>query len=266
MAVPASLTTPGTKEEKVSDKLRIRRLNILVTNDDGETEGLRMLLEVAKGFGNVHAIIPEKQRSAISGALTLHKPIRKRRHGPAVDSINGTPSDCVIFYLHSGEYPKPDLILSGINWGDNTGVGSILGSGTLGACWQSVLEGVPAIAFSIRKKGHAYHDAEAWGDREAIIKRATEIVRALLPKLNRENFFSVNMPEDPEGATIVNTNCLQRERYSAMVTKRLDPDGAPYYWISGLEKDVEEGTDTDRVVRRKEITVTEVSLSWFDRE
>ncbi|MCI0504313.1 5'/3'-nucleotidase SurE [Candidatus Micrarchaeota archaeon] len=254
------------KDERLADKLRIRRLNILVTNDDGETEGLRMLLEVAKGFGNVHAIIPEKQRSAVSGALTLHKPIRKRKHRRDVDSINGTPSDCVIFYLHTGEYPKPDLVLSGINWGDNTGVGSILGSGTIGACWQSVLEGVPAIAFSIRKRGHEYHDAEAWGDREAIMARTTEIIRALLPKLNKENFFSVNMPEEPKDAMIVNTNNLQRERYTAMVTKRLDPAGAPYYWISGLEVDVEEGTDTDHVIKRKEITVTEVSLSWFDRE
>lgn len=263
MSIPAQISR---KEENVSDKLRIRRLNILVTNDDGDTEGLRMLLEVAKGFGNAHAVIPNKQRSAVSGALTLHKPIRRRKHGGQVDSLNGTPSDCVIFYLHSGDYPKPDLVLAGINWGDNTGVGSILGSGTLGACWQAVLEGVPAIAFSIRKRGHEFHDAQAWGDREAIMARVTEIIRALLPKLDKENFFSVNMPEDPKDAMIVNTNKLQRERYTTMVTKRLDPDGAPYYWISGLEKDVEEGTDTDHVIRRKEITVTEVSLSWFDRE
>jgi 5'-nucleotidase len=263
MTIPAQISR---KEENVSDKLRIRRLNILVTNDDGETEGLRMLLEVAKGFGNVHAVIPNKQRSAVSGALTLHKPIRLRKHGGQIDSLNGTPSDCVIFYLHSGDYPKPDLVLAGINWGDNTGVGSILGSGTLGACWQAVLEGVPAIAFSIRKRGHEFHDAQAWGDREAIMARTTEIIRALLPKLNKENFFSVNFPEEPKSAMIVNTNKLQRERYTTMVTKRLDPSGAPYYWISGLEKDVEEGTDTDHVIRRKEITVTEVSLSWFDRE
>jgi len=252
--------------ERVSDKLRIRRLNILVTNDDGDAEGLRMLLEVAKGFGNVHAIIPDKQRSAVSGALTLHKPIRKKRHGPDIELINGTPSDCVLFYLHSGEYPKPDLVLSGINWGDNTGVGSILGSGTIGACWQAVLEGVPAIAFSIRRKGHEYHDKDAWGDREAIKARTSEIIRALLPKLNKENFFSVNFPEEPKDALIVNTNRLQRERYSAKVDKRLDPGGAPYYWISGAEKEIEPGTDLEHVIKRKEITVSEVSLSWFETE
>ena len=254
------------KDERLSDKLRIRKLKILVTNDDGDTEGLRMLLEVANGFGDAHALIPDKQRSAVSGALTLHKPIRLRKHGPDVSLINGTPSDCVLFYLHSGEYTRPDLVLSGINWGDNTGVGSILGSGTLGACWESVLEGVPAIAFSLRKRGHDIHEKEAWGDREAIMARATEIIRALLPKLNKENFFTVNMPEEPKDATIVNTNRLQRERYSVMVTKRLDPGGKPYYWLSGLEKDIVEGTDTDHVIRKKEITVSEVSLSWFDRE
>ncbi len=190
----------GQKEipEKITDKLRIRKLNILVTNDDGDCEGLRMLLDVAEGFGATHAVIPDKQRSAVSGALTLHKPLRMRKVDARVDAVNGTPSDCVMFYLHSGHYQKPDLVLSGMNWGDNTGVGSILGSGTLGACWQSVLEGVPAIAFSIRKKGHNYHEKSAWGDREVITARMTEIIRALLPKLDKENFFSVNMPEDPQ--------------------------------------------------------------------
>jgi 5'-nucleotidase len=253
------------KEENVSDKIRIRRLNILVTNDDGDSEGLRMLLEVAKGFGNVHAIIPDKQRSAVSGALTLHKPIRKRRHGPDVELINGTPSDCVLFYLHSGEYPKPDLVLSGMNWGDNTGIGSLLGSGTLGACWQAVLEGVPAIAFSIRKTGHDMHEKAAWGDHDAIKARATEIIRALLPKLTRENFFSVNMPEKPRDAMIVNTNHLQKERYTTQVTKRNDPNGAPYYWISGVEREISGGTDSDHVLKKGDITVSEVSLSWFER-
>lgn len=254
------------KSERVSDKLRIRRLNILVTNDDGDSEGLRMLLEVAKGFGNVHAIIPDKQRSAVSGALTLHKPLRKKKHGPDIELINGTPSDCVLFYLHTGEYPHPDLVLSGINWGDNTGVGSILGSGTIGACWQAVLEGVPAIAFSLRKKGHNYHDSNAWGDKDAIKARISEITKALLPKLSKDNFFSVNLPEEPADAMIVNTNRLQRERYSTKVEKRLDPGGAPYYWISGVELEIEPGTDSEHVIKKKDITVTEVSLSWFERE
>jgi 5'-nucleotidase len=252
--------------EKITDKLRIRKLNILVTNDDGDSEGLRMLLEVAKGFGDAHAVIPDRQRSAVSGALTLHKPLRKRRIDEHIDGINGTPSDCVMFYLHSGDYHKPDLVLSGINWGDNTGVGSILGSGTLGACWQAVLEGVPAIAFSIRKKGHNWHEKAAWGDCESIENRATEITKALLPKLNKENFFSVNMPEEPKDAMIVNTNRLQKERYTTKIEKRLDPNGAPYYWISGVEKDIEEGTDTDHVIRRKAITVSEVSLKWFEKD
>ena len=250
----------------MTDKLRIRRLNILVTNDDGDCEGLRMLLDVAGGFGEAHAVIPDKQRSAVSGALTLHKPLRMRKVDAHVDAMNGTPSDCVMFYLHSGQYQKPDLVLSGMNWGDNTGVGSMFGSGTLGACWQSVLEGIPAIAFSIRKKGHNYHEKSAWGDREAITLRMAEIIRALLPKLDKENFFSVNMPEDPADAMVVNTNRLQRERYTTKIEKRLDPSGAPYYWISGVEKEIDEGTDADHLIKRKDITVSEISLRWFDRE
>ena len=88
-----------------------------------------------------------------------------------------------------------------------------------------------------------------------------EIIRALLPKLDKENFFSVNMPEDPADAMIVNTNRLQRERYTTKIEKRHGPSGgAPYYWISGVEKEIEEGTDADHVIKRKDITVSEISL------
>ncbi len=65
---------------------------------------------------------------------------------------------------------------------------------------------------------------------------------------------------------IVNTNHLQRERFTTKIEKRLDPSGAPYYWISGAEKEIEEGTDADHVIKRKDITVSEISLRWFDRE
>jgi len=255
----------GSGRSGLSGRFRIRKTSILVTNDDGDSEGLRMLLEVARLFGNAHAIIPSKQRSAISGAITLHKPIRLHEVSDSIHTLSGTPADCVLFGLHSGHFPKPDLVLSGINYGDNTGLGSIIGSGTLGACWQAVLEGVPAIAFSMRKHGGGNAGVPQWGDRELLMKRTGEILEALLPRLDKQKFFTVNFPDDLKDAMVVETNRLQKERYTTEITKRLDPNGAPYYWISGVAKRIEEGTDTYEVLKKKNITVSEISLSLFER-
>ncbi|MFN7991230.1 MAG: 5'/3'-nucleotidase SurE [Candidatus Micrarchaeia archaeon] len=242
-------------------------MRILVTNDDGDSEGLRMLLEVAGRFGTAYAITPNRQRSAVSGALTLHKPIRLHHISDELYSINGTPSDCVLFGLHSGEFGKPDLVLSGINWGDNTGLGSLIGSGTVGACWQAALEGVPSIAFSMSRGSGDWRVKESWGDRDLIVKKVAEIVKKLRPKLGRDRFFNVNMPtaQSLEGAKVVHVRKMQRERYDVSIVMRHDPDGRPYYWISGPAHPVEKGTDVHEVVVSRNIAVSEVSLSIFDR-
>lgn len=240
-------------------------MNILVTNDDGDSEGLRMLLEVAKGLGKAHAIAPNRQRSAVSGALTLHKPLRLHRHDVDVYSVNGTPSDCVLFGLHSGEFAKPDLVLSGINWGDNSGMGSLLGSGTVGACWQAALEGVPSIAFSMARGSGDWRHRESWGDRQAMVGKVASIVQSLMPKLGKDRFFNVNMPFELKGADVVHVGKMQRERYGTRIEKRNDPEGRPYFWIIGSSLEPVEGTDVYEVMVKKNIAVTEISLSVFEK-
>ncbi|MEW6035006.1 MAG: 5'/3'-nucleotidase SurE [Candidatus Micrarchaeota archaeon] len=239
-------------------------MKILVTNDDGDCEGLRMLLEAGKRFGKAYALAPSRQRSAVSGALTLHKPIRLHRMADDVHTISGTPSDCVLFAMHSGEFPKPSLVLSGINWGDNSGLGSLLGSGTVGACWQAALEGVPSIAFSIARGSGDYHHHESWGERARIVEKVGQIIALLKPKLAPDRLFNVNMPREVEGAKIVHVKRMQRERYDTRVEKRLDPEDRPYYWISGRNRPIEDGTDVHEVIVKKNIAITEVSLSVFE--
>lgn len=236
---------------------------ILVTNDDGDNEGLRILLSVAKRFGRAYAIVPNRQRSAVSGALTLHKPIRLQQLDRDIHSINGTPSDCVLFALHSGEFPKPDLVLSGINMGDNTGMASVLGSGTLGACWQAVLEDVPAIAFSIRMRRKEWHERKKWAHAKEIARSAASLIRDLRNDLEDNKFFNINMPENPAKAKIVLSSHFQKERYATVVTKRIDPDGRAYYWISGGAKRIQKGTDTHELLRKNRIVISEVALSVF---
>ncbi|MFH1520351.1 MAG: 5'/3'-nucleotidase SurE [Candidatus Micrarchaeota archaeon] len=238
-------------------------MTILVTNDDGHSEGLEMLFEVATKFDKTYAIIPNRQRSAVSGALTMHKPIRLHKIKENIHSINGTPSDCVLFSLFSNEFPKPDLILSGINWGDNAGIDCLLGSGTIAACWQAALEGIPAIAFSMAKKERDWRK-EGWGDREKITDTVEKIIKTLKPNLKPEMFYNVNLPRDLENAKIVYMQKMQRDRFGVKIEKRSDPYGHPYYWISGVLNKTEEGTDVNEIIEKNNIVITEISLSVFE--
>jgi 5'-nucleotidase len=240
-----------------------KKPDILVTNDDGESEGLRLLLGVAREFGNAYAIVPNRQRSAVSGALTLHKPIRLHKAGRDSYSINGTPADCVLFARYSGEFPKPDLVLSGINMGDNTGMAAIFGSGTLGACWQAAMEGVPAAAFSIKMRRAEWHERKEWANRDAVARKTGEILQELLPQLVPGKFFNVNYPDALESAKIVYTSSIQRMKYDTRVTRRTDPDGTPYYWISGAARKAENGTDAYEVLHKGNIAITEISLQFL---
>jgi 5'/3'-nucleotidase SurE len=104
---------------------------------------------------------------------------------------------------------------------------------------------------------------ESWGARESIKSRVAEIIDMLRPELKPDKFFSVNMPYDPEGAKIVRVHRMQRERYDTRVVRRMDPEGRPYYWITGVPKRPEKGTDVHEVIVEGNISITEISLSLF---
>lgn len=241
-------------------------MRILVTNDDGDSPGLRMLLEVAKRLGDAYALVPNKQRSAVSGALTLHKPMRLHKIEKGIHSLNGTPADCVLFSIYSGEFKKPDLVLSGINWGDNTGLAGLIGSGTLGACWQAALEEIPSIAFSMHRRLKHWEDEGSWGDRKLIEKTVERIIDELKPTLFPNKFYNVNLPQDLSKAQTIFTNQLHKHRYRAKIEKREDPGGHPYFWMSGGAMEAEGGTDYHEVSVNKNITVSEISLHIFEED
>ena len=238
-------------------------MKILVTNDDGQTEGLRLLLAAAKKCGDAYAIVPNRQRSAVSTSLTLHKAIRLDKIEQDLFEINGTPADAVVFATHSKEFDKPDLILSGINWGDNAAFSSIVSSGTIGACWQSAIEGVPSIAISMYQTRRDWRDKCGWGDPKKIKKILADILKELMPKLKPNSFFNVNLPDDISAPKILMSNRMQKMRFKTQITKRFDPNGNPYFWISGANGGVDKGTDLYEISVNKNVTITEVPLSLF---
>ncbi len=179
-------------------------MTILVTNDDGYSEGLKALFEVSRKIdGKSYAVIPNKQRSAVAMSMTLHKPLRFHERHEKIYELSGTPADCVSFSIYSKELPKPSLVLSGINFGDNCGLSSLICSGTVGACWTAATEGIPAIAFSMYRTTREWRDAKNWGDVAKMKEKCVEIIRLLEPKLKPYVFFNVAFPNDISKSKIV---------------------------------------------------------------
>lgn len=142
-------------------------MKILVVNDDSiHAPGIQMLAQAATQLGDVYVVAPANQCSALSQKLTLREPmtLREKSDFPAdvkeAWEVGGTPVDCVKVALYHILEEKPDLVLSGINNGYNAGF-DIAYSGTLGAAFEAVRNGIPAIAFSAPSDAHL-PAVEAW--------------------------------------------------------------------------------------------------------
>ena len=122
---------------------------ILVTNDDGiYSEGLRKLADVCRTLGDVTIVAPDREQSAASHALTLNRPLRLIEVETNEWVVDGTPTDCVnLAVLKLMKGARPDLIVSGINFGPNLG-DDVTYSGTISAAFEGALLNIPSIAFS----------------------------------------------------------------------------------------------------------------------
>ena len=125
---------------------------ILITNDDGyQSQGLRHLVEVASAFGDIVVMAPERNSSGLSTSITTSRPLRVRSvemAGGSGYACDGTPVDCVKMGVEHFCPRRPDLVLSGINYGSNASI-NVIYSGTIGAVLEACLCGFPAIGFSV---------------------------------------------------------------------------------------------------------------------
>jgi len=238
---------------------------ILVTDDDGYTEGAEILLEVAKEFSSAYGLFPEKQKSAVSVALTLHKALRIRKPKKDVWTVSGTPADAVLFSVYSNEFITPELVLSGINAGDNCAMSSFLSSGTIGACWKATLEGIPSIAFSKYISPENWGKGNKWKQREEIKDVLRKVIKKLIKKKKKDVFYNVSIPEVIKKPKIVFVKKPQRLRFKATIIKRKDPNGIPYYWLSGNFREIKKGTDLHELAVKKNVVITPVHLSFSER-
>ncbi|HHW56644.1 MAG TPA: 5'/3'-nucleotidase SurE [Clostridia bacterium] len=239
-------------------------MKILLTNDDG-VQGLGMLklAEYLKGKYDVTVVAPEKERSAISHAITLHKPLRlkkiKEEQNLKIFAVNGTPSDCIKLGVEVVLGRKPDMVVSGINNGLNLGT-DILYSGTVSAAIEASLYGIPAIAVSLSETADI--------EDKRIYKFLESLIEIILKKgLPKDILLNVNIPDFQEGVKGIKATKLGKRIYIETFQKNYDPRGKEYYWMAGKISKIEEDEGTDIVsVKEGYISITPIhfDLTQYD--
>jgi 5'-nucleotidase len=213
-------------------------MRILISNDDGYlAPGIVALADALAPIAEITVVAPDSNRSGSSNSLSLDRPLSVYRADNGFYFVNGTPTDCVHVALTGILSFKPDLIVSGINQGQNMGDDTLY-SGTVAAATEGFLFGIPAIAFSQVEKGWEYLDSAA--------KMARDIVQRQFEPLHRPYLLNVNIPNLPyEEIKGIAATRLGKRHTSEGVIKTVDPHGREIFWIgpSGAAKDAGAGTD-----------------------
>ena len=220
-------------------------MRILLTNDDGiNARGLTVLESIAGELSDdIWIVAPEIEQSGQSRALTLTQPVRTRHIEERTWAVAGTPSDCVLLAMENLMDGTPDLILSGVNRGQNMGEDTSF-SGTVAAAMFGMQHGVRSIALSqainFQARGSVpWETAEAWG---------AKVLRPLIEHGWADDaILNVNFPDrapgDVEGVQYTRQGF--RDHPQLRTEEREDLRGNAYFWIGygGQLSDPEEGTD-----------------------
>ncbi len=225
---------------------------ILVTNDDGiNAPGIKALSDTLRDLGRVIVAAPDRERSAASHSLTLHRPLRIEELAPDYYSIDGTPTDCIHLAVHVIlKDRKPDLLVSGINRGGNLGQ-NITYSGTVWAALEGNLMGIPSFAVSLEENNKMDYGPAA----RFAAKMAKWIGDHGLPS---DTILNVNVPSDSKQDLdrFLVTHQGWR-RFNESVIEKTDPRGKSYFWIGGKQMPPEGERDTDvGAIRDGYISVT----------
>ena len=232
---------------------------ILVTNDDGiYSEGLRKLADALRSVGDVVIVAPDREQSAASHALTLNRPLRLLELAPDEWIVDGTPTDCVnLAVLSVLKTRRPDVVVSGINFGPNLG-DDVTYSGTVSAAFEGALLNIPSIAFSaLVGPGFSF-------DRCAeFAARATAHI--LAGDRSPQVVLNVNFPVGEFAG--VRITRLGKRVYGEGVIERLDPRGKKYYWIGGEPPLWHPGEGTDfAAVESGFVSITPLHLDLTHHE
>ena len=256
-------------------------MRILVTNDDGiHAEGLEVAEHIARELapdGEVWVVAPQEEQSGASRSLSLASPIRLQRAGDRRYAVRGTPADCVILAVCRLMPHRPDIVISGVNRGQNV-ADDLTYSGTIAAAMEGAVLGIPSFALS-QCYAPEHADAIPWQVARAhgatairLVLEARERARTdgePRPEPDACALFNINFPDcDPgELAGFRITRQGRRAVNQLMVEERTDPRGRPYYWL-GFRRQVNNphpGTDLFAIFNRL-VSITPLKMNLTDEE
>lgn len=237
-------------------------MNILVSNDDGViAQGIALLADVCSSVGTVTVVAPDREQSATSHSLTLHRPLRATRRPDGAFQVDGTPTDCVLLGIGALLPQRPDWVVSGVNHGPNMGE-DVLYSGTVAAAMEGLAAGIPSIAVS-----YASFDLEH-------LESQREHLRQLIQQLvsvgdfPKDTLLNVNLPAIP-GDQIkgVKTTHLGTRVFEGEIARMKDPWGREIYWIGGGHAKWSGGKDSDfQAVRDGYVSITPLHVDLTNYE
>ena len=240
------------------------RPRILLSNDDGvEAPGILALAKALGDWADLWIVAPDRERSATSHSISLHKPLRIKQLAPQRYCVDGTPTDCVYLALHHILPEPPHMVISGINHGANVG-NDVLYSGTISAAMEGALFGYPAMALSLCYEAAAPEVLHF--DTAGHV--ALDLAQAVLSKsgMPKGVLLNVNVPSRPVSQLKGIKVCrLGYTPWANHVDMRQDPRGRPYYWIGGDRQGAAAIDDSDtQAVHQGYVSVTPVHYDLTD--
>jgi len=245
-------------------------MRILLSNDDGYlAEGIQVLSDMLSQLGELTVVAPDRNRSAVSNALTLSRPIRAHKIADGFYKVDGTPTDCVHLGITGLLQQDPDIVVSGINAGANLG-DDVIYSGTVAAATEGRFMGFPALAVSLAGTVHY----------ESAAKAVNQVIQNLIKSpLAEDCILNINVPdlawEEIKGIKATRLGCREK---AEPIIQQADPYGTPVYWVGRAGEPVanQEGTDFD-AIHNGYISVTPIQIdmtrhagvgplqSWLDQ-
>jgi 5'-nucleotidase len=236
---------------------------ILITNDDGiQAPGIHALVMELQKIADIAVIAPTVERSAVGHAITLSDPIRvqkfdKNGHWNGY-AVSGTPADCVKIGIRAILDRQPDMVVSGINLGSNSGI-NVIYSGTVSAATEGAVSGIPSLAVSLTTYKDPNFDVAA--------KFAAKMVKHIYKNpIDNRTLLNINVPNVPEdkikGIRVAKQSMAN---FAENFERRIDPKGREYYWLTGAKEVLKEPDDVDdNLIKNNYITLTPLQFNLTD--
>lgn len=236
-------------------------MRVLLSNDDGiGAKGLEALAAEMAKIATVIVVAPDREQSATSHSLTLHRPLRVSRVAKDRYAVDGTPTDCITLAVGTllGK-KKPDLIISGINHGPNMGE-DVMYSGTVAAAFEGHVNNIPSIAVSQLD----------W--RNVDLRKSARFVRRFIESMPQilkmpDLLLNINIPRPGKGGLrAFKITKLGHRVYDDVISEKLDPRGRKYYWIAGTPSWITQANTDHAAVTAGKVSVTPLRMDYTHYE